>query len=212
VDLASAPVIVQLAAFERMVMTNPVIATIVDRIPQLDVPGCYLAAGALSQTVWNCMSDRDPGTGIDDYDINYFDDTDLGWDAEDKVIRRAAELFADLDARIEVRNEARVHLWYEDKFGVGCPRYDGTEAAIRSFPSTSSCFGIRPTGTGIQTYAPYGFTDLFSFRARPNPILAPRHVYEAKTARWRREWSRLTVMPWPADEPETTKLAGWGHH
>jgi uncharacterized protein len=203
VDLASAPVPVQLAAFERMVMTNPVIATIVDRLPQLDVPGCYLTAGALFQTVWNCMSDRDPRTGIDDYDINYFDDADLGWEAEDKVISRAAELFADLDARIEVRNEARVHLWYEDKFGVSCPRYDSTEAAIRSFPSTSSCFGIRATGTGIQTYAPYGFTDLFSFRARPNPVLAPRHVYEAKTARWRREWRRLAVVPWPADEPET---------
>ncbi|WP_234036664.1 hypothetical protein [Rhodococcus sp. P-2] len=32
---------------------------------------------------------------------------------------------------------------------------------------------------------------------RPNPVLAPREVYEAKAARWRREWPALTVEPWP---------------
>jgi hypothetical protein len=80
--------------------------------------------------------------------------------------------------------------------------YESAEAAIRTFPSTSSCFGIRSAGRGIETYAPYGFTDLFSFQARPNPVLAPRWVYETKTARWRREWPRLTVLPWPCDHPE----------
>jgi hypothetical protein len=120
-DLVSAPVNTQLAAFERMVMTNPVVATIVERMSRLDLPGCYLAAGAVFQTVWNCMSKRDPCSGINDYDIIYFDSTDLSYGAEDTAIRQAAELLNDLETRIEVRNEARVHLWYEDKFGVTCP-------------------------------------------------------------------------------------------
>jgi hypothetical protein len=33
--------------------------------------------------------------------------------------------------------------------------------------------------------------------ARPNPVLAPGHVYQAKTDRWRRQWPGLTVLPWP---------------
>lgn len=52
-------------------------------------------------------------------------------------------------------------------------------------------------------YAPYGFTDLFAFRARPNPVLAPAEVYETKTARWRQEWPQLHVMPWPVSSSGT---------
>jgi len=29
-------------------------------------------------------------------------------------------------------------------------------------------------------------------------VLAPRHVYEAKVARWTRQWPELTALPWPA--------------
>ena len=43
------------------------------------------------------------------------------------------------------------------------------------------------------------FDDLFAFVVRPNPVIAPRHVYEAKAARWRTLWPRLVVLPWPAD-------------
>ncbi len=113
------------------------------------------------------------------------------------MIRRAAALFADVDVVVEVRNEARVHLWYETKFGVPCPPYPSTEAAIATFPNTSSCFGIRTGEHGVEIYARYGFSDLFAMRTRPNPVLAPREVYEAKTARWRQEWPALEVLPWP---------------
>ena len=34
-------------------------------------------AGCLYQTVWNVLTGRDRGTGIEDYDLIYFDDGDL---------------------------------------------------------------------------------------------------------------------------------------
>nr|WP_241962427.1 nucleotidyltransferase family protein [Rhodococcus opacus] len=46
-------------------------------------------------------------------------------------------------------------------------------------------------------YAPHGFTDLFDMILRPNPVLAPREVYESKAARWQKEGPRLTVVLWP---------------
>jgi hypothetical protein len=152
----------------------------------------------LYQTVWNRLSGRDPCLGIKDYDINYFDATDLSWAAEDAVIRRGAELFGDLGASLDIRNEARVHLWYEQKFGVPCPPHESTEAAIDSFAATTCCLGVRldPDG-GWRVYAPHGLSDVFNLMVRPNPVLAPREVYEAKAARWRDEWPELTVLPWP---------------
>ena len=97
------------------------VVEIVRRAETLSLPDWYLAAGCLYQTVWNVLDGRDPQYGIDDYDLIYFNAEDLSWEAEDVVIRRCAEMFGDLGVEVEVRNQARVHLWYEHHFGVPCP-------------------------------------------------------------------------------------------
>jgi len=43
----------------------------------------------------------------------------------------------------------------------------------------------------------HGLGDVFNLVVRPNPVLAPRHVYQAKTTRWRQQWPSLAVLPWP---------------
>lgn len=192
------PIDEQRAAFQRYVLTNPIVREILPRAKTLDLGQWYLTAGCLFQTVWNVLSGNEPTRHIRDYDLLYFDDRDLSWEAEDTVIRQCAEVFADLPAEVEVRNEARVHLWYEGRFGVPCPPYTSTEAAINSFAATTCCVGIRLDATDrLIVYAPHGFNDLFGFVLRPNPVVAPAHVYEAKATRWKEHWPALTVMPWP---------------
>jgi hypothetical protein len=66
-----------------------------------------------------------------DADLFYLDD-DTSWDAEDAVIRAGADLFADLPVPVEIRNEARVHLWYADRFGVPAPPFTDCADAIDS--------------------------------------------------------------------------------
>jgi uncharacterized protein len=188
----------QRARFLAFVQQNPVNRAILERGPALGVPDWWLTAGAVFQTVWNVLDGRDPGAGIADYDLFYFDDSDLSYEAEDAVIRRAENLFADLGVTVEVRNEARVHLWYESRFGVPAVRFTSSTDAIDHFASTTCCFGVsRPHGGELIDYAPHGYTDLFAERVRPNPRLAPREVYESKTRRWQREWPDLVVDPWP---------------
>ncbi len=197
-DLSRLMVREQLAQFGRLVLLNSNNAEILRRAADLDLPGWYLTAGCLFQTVWNVLSGREPAAGIRDYDLFYFDDTDLSRDAEDLAIQRAAEVFAGIGVGVEVRNEARVHLWYEQKFGVPCAPHRSSEAAIDSFAATTCCYGIRLVGERLEVYAPHGFGDLFAFVLRPNPVLAPRGVYENKAKRWSAEWPELTVLPWPA--------------
>lgn len=79
------------------VLHNPINRTILERLPALDLPDAWLVSGALFQTVWNGLTDRPPEYGIRDYDIFYFD-PDTSWDAEDAVIRRAKDTFADVEA------------------------------------------------------------------------------------------------------------------
>lgn len=189
---------VQRARFLDLIQRNPINAAILDRGPALGVPDWWLTAGAVFQTVWNLLDGRDPGAGIADYDLFYYDASDLSYEAEDAVIRRAGHLFDDLDVRVEVRNEARVHLWYEAHFGVPAVRFTSSRDAIDHFASTTCCFGVSRTRAGeLVDYAPHGYADLFAKRVRPNPRLAPREVYEVKVRRWQQEWPSLRVDPWP---------------
>jgi hypothetical protein len=174
-----------------------VVNEVLRRAETLSLPHWNLTSGCLFQTVWNVLDGHAPTRGIRDYDLFYFDDSDLSWDAEDVVIKRASDVFADCGGDVEVRNEARVHLWYEAKFGVPCVPFSSTEAAIDRFVATACCVGIRLTNGEPSLYAPFGVDDLLNFVLRPNPVLATRSVYEAKASRWTQLWPRLTVLDWP---------------
>src|SRR6185312_8448243 len=106
--------------FVDAVLRNPVNRIVLERLPQLGLPDCWLVSGGLFQTAWNVKTGRDPQYGIKDYDIFYFD-PDTSYEAEDRAIRLARAVFADVTADIEVRNQARVHLWYGEKFGTPYP-------------------------------------------------------------------------------------------
>lgn len=154
---------------------------VLTRAATLDLPGWYVTAGCLFQTVWNVVTDRPPTHGIKDYDLFYSDPDDLSWEAEDAAIKVGREVFASVPAEVEIRNEARVHLWYEGKFGVPCSPFDSTEAAIDNFAATTCCLGVRvETDDHWRVYAPHGLSDVFNLVVRPNPMLAPRSVYETK--------------------------------
>jgi hypothetical protein len=185
------------ANFVELVRCNPTVGEVLRRAESLDLPNWYLTAGCLFQTVWNVLDGHDPERGIKDYDLFYFDEGDRSWDAEDEIIRRSAAVFAACGGEVEVRNEARVHLWYEEKFGVPCAPFRSTEHAIDCFAAAACCVGLRTSGSDVKVYAPNGFQDLFALILRPNTRLAPRDVYESKASRWSEVWPRLIVLPWP---------------
>ena len=193
------PIDQQLRRFRAALMRNQPLAEVLAKAADWDLPGWYLVAGCLYQTVWNVATGQPPDAGILDYDLAYFDGSDLSWEAEDAVIRAGQQIFAGLPAPVQIRNQARVHLWYEGRFGVPCPPHASTEAAIDTYEATAACLGVRARPGGRwRVYAPHGLSDVFNLVVRPNPVLAPWHVYQAKTARWQRQWPSLTVLPWPA--------------
>lgn len=202
------PIDEQLDAFRAALSKNDILIEVLNRAATLDLPGWYLASGCLFQTVWNVVTGRPPAEGIKDYDLFYFDGTGTSWDAEDANIQAASAVFADLPADIEVRNQARVHLWYETKFGTPCPPHHCTEDGIDTFIATTCCLGIRleRSTSRWRIYAPHGLSDVFNLIVRPNPILATSWIYDTKTTRWQHQWPNLKVLPWPSnEEPTPTK-------
>ena len=193
------PIDEQVAHLQAALQENRTLIDVLTRAATMNLPGWYLVAGCLYQTVWNVVTGQPPEAGILDYDLAYFDGSDLSWEAEDQVIRAGRTVCAGLPAPVQIRNQARVHLWYEPKYGVACPPHACTEAAIDSYETTTACLGVRTEPDGRwRIYAPHGLSDVFNLVVRPNPVLAPGHVYQAKIQRWRQQWPDLTILPWPA--------------
>ncbi len=127
-------------------------------------------SGAVYQSVWNAVTGRPAGYGIRDYDLGYFD-PDVSWDAEDAVIKRAAAAFEPpFREMVEVRNQARVHLWFEGKFGEPYTPLTGTDEALARFVAPAFAVGVRlEADDTISVAAPFGLEDVFSLTIRPNP-------------------------------------------
>jgi len=189
------------SGFLQAVLASEVNRVVLERAPSLGVPDWWLTGGAVFQAVWNQMDGRDPDAGVLDRDLFYFDPSDLSWEAEDVVVQEAADLYSDMSSPVQVCNEARVHLWFEDRFGVTAEPFTSSRDAIDHFASTTCCYGVTRRADGFEVYAPHGFTDLATGRVRPNPGPATREVYETKTTRWRTEWPTLQIDPWPDGVP-----------
>jgi hypothetical protein len=188
--------------FVELIQSNAAIVGILERMQGLAIPDVWLAGGCLFQTVWKVLRGDAPARGIKDYDVFYFDSDDRSPDAEERANRQAAALFADLGCQIEVRNQARVHIWYEDEFGVaGYPKLDQATDGIDRFLAVCCMVAVRQTSANeIDLYAPLGVADVFNLTMRPNPWFpnAPQDRYEAKAQRWQELWPELRV-----ERPET---------
>ena len=179
----------------EVVLRNRANQIILQRLPEFGLPDAWLVSGSLIQTVWNVLTGRAPDYGIKDYDILYFD-TDTSWEAEDANIRRVAEAISDINVSVELRNQARVHLWYPNKFGIAYPPLQRATQGIDRFLAVAAQIGIRPAKGNYDIYAPHGLQDLSTLTIRPN--LCPNflaHLYEEKAAAWKVRWPELTILP-----------------
>jgi hypothetical protein len=181
-------------AFLAAAFRNPINKTIADELFHLALPDAWVVSGCLVQTAWNVLTARAVDYGIADYDIFYFD-SDTSWRAEDAVIRQVQGGLQRLGVRLEVRNQARVHLWYPQKHGLPYPALQSSGEGIDRFLTKNTQVGIRRTQDGYDVYAPNGYDDIAGLIVRPNP--GPNFSaanYQAKAARWKGLWPEITVL------------------
>ena len=97
---------------------TPSLMRVLDIAYALHLPDWLVFSGAVYQPVLNHLTGRTSDYGIKDYDLAYFDGSDLSYEAEDAIIRRLAAAFDEpLRYMVQVRNQARVQICFERKFG-----------------------------------------------------------------------------------------------
>ena len=195
---AGADRVTQLQALDGIIRAQPMLMSVLHELRAMALPDHLLVAGAIYNSVWNALTGRDALTGINDIDVVYFDPTDLGWDAEDAVIKLLDQRFSALPVPVQARNQARVHLWFEDKFGSPFAPLASSAEMLGRYASTTHAVGVRLTQAGtLDIVAPFGLDDLFSFRIVPNPVLANKLAHDSKAARAKGIWPELTIIDWP---------------
>ncbi len=178
---------------EDILRASPSLMQVLTTARDLELPDWLIFSGAVYQRVLNHLTGREADYGIKDYDLGYFDASDLSYEAEDQVIRRVAAAFPPpLREMVEVRNQARVHLWFEHKFGEPYAPLTCSEEALGRFVSPLFAVAVRlAPDDRLTIMAPFGLEDLFALRLRPNP-LRPTNGF-ARTA-------ASTLARWPEVE------------
>lgn len=179
---------------ERLIaiaMTNPANAEIARRLPSLGLNQCMLTAGCLFQAVWNQQTGHPAARGVKDYDVFYFDE-DVSWEAENEVINLARPLFQDLEVNLEIKNQARVHLWYAQRFGKAYPRLQSARDGIDRYLVAGTCIGLDVL-TG-EVYAPYGLSDIEEGLLRINPLNPQPDLFEHKALSYQARWPWLKII------------------
>lgn len=174
---------------EDILRASPSLMQVMETARDLDLPDWLIFSGAIYQRALNHLTGRDPDYGIKDYDLGYHDAADISYEAEDVVIRRVAAAFTSpLREMVEVRNQARVHVWFQGKFGEPYEPLGSSAEALTRFTSPTFGVGARLEADGRMTIvAPFGLDDIFDLRLRPNPLRKTAgflRTARAAQARW----------------------------
>jgi hypothetical protein len=184
------------ARLERIVRAAPTLMHVLRTVRDLDLPDWFMFSGAIYQRVLNDLTGREPDYGIKDYDIAYHDASDISYEAEDAVIQRVAAAFApELRDKVEVRNQARVHVWFEGRFGEPYPPLASSAEALDRFVSPLFAVAAKlESDDRLTIIAPFGLDDLFALRLRPNPN-RPTKNFNRVTNGILGRWPEVKVTP-----------------
>ena len=174
------------------------LSEILEALKQLDLSfKYYVGAGSITNTIWNQISGYPLDYGISDMDIVYYDIYNMDAQSEVKLQHKIESNLGYFPFKLDVKNQARVHLWYESKFGFPIKPYPSLESAIDSWPTTATALGVRLEQNNLYTiYAPYNLNDLFSMTVRPNKLLVTEEIYMSKATKWKEKWPLLEIIPW----------------
>jgi len=183
------------ARLEGILRRSAPLMQVLRTLRELDLPDGWVFSGAVYQRVLNHLGDRPLDYGIKDYDVGYHDASDISYEAEDVVIRRVAAAFEPpLREMVEVRNQARVHVWFEGKFGEPYTPLGSSAEALARFVSPMFAVAVRlDADDRIAVEAPFGLDDLFARRLRSNPNrMSPNFGKIAASAKAR--WPEIEVI------------------
>jgi uncharacterized protein len=175
---------------KRILLADELFVAILHAVRDLDLPLAAVGGGAVRSVVWDALSERPRPTEFQDIDVAYFQPDRLcsgveQW-AEQELTRRLPEY------RWDVKNQAAVNLWYQERFGVPADPFRSLEAAVATWPETATAVAVRlEPDDSLSIIAPLGLDDLVEMVWRHNPTRATGDHFRQRLA------DKRPAMRWP---------------
>ena len=179
----------------RLIRSNPWFMRMLETVRYCNPPDWLVGAGIIRNLVWDHLHEFREPTPIADVDVIFFDASDLRPERDQEVHEQLAALLADVPW--EATNQAAVHLWYEDVFGLPVPPFRSSEEAVSTWPETATSVAVRLLADDeLHVVAPCGLADLFGMVLRRNPRRVTREMFHQRlqTKRITEKWPRVQVI------------------
>jgi hypothetical protein len=166
----------------------------------VDPPDWLIGSGVIRDRVWDHLHGFTRASTSTDVDLAFFDPLSRGSDREREVQRQVVALAPDICW--EVTNQAAVHLWYPEVFGVEVEPLTSSADAVGTWPETATAIGIRLLAHDrIEVVAPCGLDDLFGLICRRNPRRVTDEQYRRRVANKRiaKRWPRVQILAAASD-------------
>lgn len=200
-DIAYQEIDKQVNFVKKVLKKNNLFIKLLNLLKDFELPNWYVGGGSIGQIVWNYYHSFNLNYGINDFDVVYFD-PDTSYEAEDVFIQKGKKIFNDFQIRVEIRNQARVHLWFPEKTGIQMKPFSCVEEAISTFPTTSSTIGVTLNPKEkLQIFAPRGLYDILTITMRANKVRVSKKAFAKKAKDWSKKWPKLKVIPWDYPYP-----------
>lgn len=186
----------QLEQLSIILEQNEILYDVMRKASKIGLQNYYIGAGCITQTVWNYQMGYELTNGISDIDFVYYDNSDISFSAENDAIEIIKNTIIPCEIKLDIKNQARVHLWYKERFGYDIKPYLSVEDAINSWPTTATSIGVRFENNNLKVYAPFGLNDIFGMIVKANKVQITEEIYLQKVIKWSEKWPSLRIIPW----------------
>src|SRR4051794_3417334 len=179
----------------ELVRSSPLLMRALRAARTVDPPDWLVGAGVIRDLVWDHLHQVRQPTAPKDVDLVFFDPASMGRHREQGVLAAVSAEAPDIGW--DVKNQAAVHLWYEQVFGVEVEPLTSSVDAVATWPETATAVAIRlTTDDRIEVIAPYGLEDLFGMVCRRNPRRVTIDEYQRRiqSKSIATRWSRVRVV------------------
>lgn len=183
----------------QILKKNIELMDILNFICKLNLPNFYIAAGSVFQTIWNYYDNNPLNYGIKDIDVIYYNKDDLSIETDIEYYNLINDycIKQGYNYKIDVSNEARMHLWKKEKFNMDVKQYVNSEDAINKWIATVHAIGITKENEKLKIYAPYGLSDIYSRTIRPiKHEYNTKEIYDKKAKNWEERFHNLNIIEW----------------